>query len=150
MFGLPTPTPMNTDPSHVEVLLPNDDRLIAGIDAVVAHAGARAGLSGQEQAELARATTEACDKTFSLATRSGNAYPILRVLISDFPNRVEVSIEDSGAKSDTAPNQAGCESANELDAVTASLQGMKTDRLHHEGRPRTVLVKHHAGATSTR
>lgn len=125
------------------MLLPNDVRLIAAIDPVVAHAGQRAGLSRQEQAELAHSTEEACEETFSSIGRNGN--PVLRVIVSDFPNRVEVSIEHSTAHSSRGSGLSSSAST-EPDPVTAALQGMPVDRLHHEireGKPRTTLVKYH-------
>lgn len=141
-------TPMTTDSSHVELLLPHDDRLIAAIDAVVAHAGERAGLSRREQAELARAAAAACDEAFYAASRTGAKNSTVRILVSDFPNRVEVSIEDSAGVHRTGPGNFGHET-NEPDPVTAALQGMHIDRLHHEireGKPRTTLVKYHVSA----
>jgi anti-sigma regulatory factor (Ser/Thr protein kinase) len=136
--------PMTTDSSRVELLVPNDERLIAAIAAVVAHAGGRAGLSRQEQAELAHSTEEACEETFASIGRNG--HPVLRVIVSDFPNRVEVSLEDSAARSATSPDDLSRSASREPDPVTAALQGMQVDRLHHEiheGKPRTTLVKYH-------
>jgi anti-sigma regulatory factor (Ser/Thr protein kinase) len=139
------PTPMTTDPSHVELCVPNDKRLTSAIEPVVAHAAERAGLSHQEQQELARSTAEACDETFSAAARNGDSNPMLRVTVSDFPNRVEVSIEECG---DSQPNGFWSAAPAEMpDPVTAALEQMNVDRVHHEfreGKPRTVLVKHHA------
>ncbi len=142
-------TPMNADSSQVELRLPNDDRLIAAIDAVVAHASERAGLSQQERKELSRATVEACDETFSLAARNGNSNPIVRVVISDFPNRVEVSIEESPDAQPDSTHRSGTPTpAEKLDPLNAALEQMEIDRVHHEvreGRPCTILVKHRAG-----
>lgn len=139
-------TPMSADPSHVELCVPNDKRLTSAIEPVVAHAGERAGLSQQEQRELARSTAEACDETFSTAARCGNSNPMVRVTVSDFPNRVEVSIEECR---DAQPNGSWNAAPAEVpDPVTAALEQMSVDRVHHEfreGKPRTLLVKHHAG-----
>jgi hypothetical protein len=145
---------MTTDSSRVELLLPRDDRLAAAIEAVVAHAGERAGLSRREQSELARAAAEACDETFDAAGRSGNPNPTLRVLVSDFHHRVEVSIEDSASAHPVAGSDdlSGSRS-KELDPVTAAFEGIHVDRLHHEireGKPRTTLVKYHESAKADR
>jgi anti-sigma regulatory factor (Ser/Thr protein kinase) len=140
------PTPMTTDPSHIELRVPNDKRLTSAIETVLVHAGERAGLSHLEQKELTHSTAEACDEAFATAARNGNSNPMVRVTVSDFPNRVEVSIEGFH---DSQPD--GCEmaaSAEAPDPVTAALEQMNVDRVHHEfreGRPRTVLVKHRAG-----
>jgi anti-sigma regulatory factor (Ser/Thr protein kinase) len=145
---------MTTDSSRVELLLPQDDRLTAAIDAVVAHAGERAGLSRREQLELARAAAEACEETFYAVGRSGNPNPTLRVLVSDFPNRVEVSIEDSaGAHSLAGSDNLSGSPSEEPDPRAATRHGLHVDRLHHEireGRPRTTLVKHHESAKAER
>ena len=145
------PTPMNADPTQVELHLPNDKRLTAAVEPVVAHAGERAGLSHNEQMELARSTAEACDEMFSTATHNGNSNPIVRITVSDFPNRVEVSIEES---EQAKANGSGVPAPAEMpDPVTAALEHMNVDRVHHElreGRPHTVLVKHHAGGKINR
>jgi anti-sigma regulatory factor (Ser/Thr protein kinase) len=143
---------MNADPSQVELRLPKDQRLIAAVDAVVAHASERAGLSQEEQTELSRATAEACDETFSLAARNGKPNPIVRVVISDYPNRVEVSIEESAEARGGRGQERVATPAEKLDPVNAALEQMEIDRVHHEvreGRPCTILVKHHAGAKTT-
>ena len=142
---------MNAAPSQVELLLPNDKRLAAAVDAVVAHASERAGLTPQEEKELERSTAEACEETFLAATRNGNFNPMVRVVISDFPNRVEVSIEES---EEARAGQSGTSAPAEMpDPVTAALEHMNVDRVHHElreGKSCTVLVKHHAGGKSLR
>jgi len=142
------PIPMPADPSRVELLVPADDRLTAAVDVVVANAGERAGLSLQEQKDLIRATAEACDETFSLSRRNGRSDPRLHVVVSDFPNRVEVSVEQSDGPVPPSA-QAASLSAPERDPLTAALYHINVDRLHHEihdGRFRTTLVKYHAAA----
>ncbi|HKS66952.1 MAG TPA: hypothetical protein VJR26_06915 [Candidatus Acidoferrales bacterium] len=84
---------MNADSSRVELLIPKDERLIAAIEPVVAHAGERAGLSSEEWRQLAREATAACEESFSRAARNGNTNRQLRVLVDDFPTRVEIWIE---------------------------------------------------------
>ena len=84
---------MTADSSRVELLVPNDDRLIVAIDPVVAHAAERAGLSSRERQELAAEAARACEEAFSRAVSNGSSNPLLRVLVDDSPNRVEVSIE---------------------------------------------------------
>jgi hypothetical protein len=141
---------MSADPSHVELLVPPDDRLIAAVEAVVAHASERVGLSAEERAELTMATEEACDETFAQATRNGAQNPLLRIVVSDFADRVEVSIEESsGSPPSTAQAPAAAFSAAQPDALNTAFQEIKIDPLHHErrgGKARTVLVKHHSSA----
>jgi len=138
---------MTADPSTVELVLPKDRRLLPAVEAILAHACERAGLSGNEERELSRAVSEACDESFSLAGRSGNPQAMLRLLISDFPNRVEVAIEQSNGG--PAPPDSRSAPGAASDAIVGALQDMKVDLLRrdvHEGRPRTVLVKYHAGS----
>jgi anti-sigma regulatory factor (Ser/Thr protein kinase) len=138
------------DPSRVEILVPQDERLIAAVEAVVAHASERAGLSAEEQAELTIATEEACRETFQQASRGGALNPVLRIVVCDFPERVEVSIEESnrpGAPAGRAASEAT--SARQPEAISAAPQPLKVDHLDHEtreGGSRTHLVKHHASA----
>lgn len=136
---------MTADPSTVELVVPRDDRLLPAVDAILAHACERAGLSGSEQRDLSRAVFEACDESFSLAGRDGNPQAMLRLLISDFPNRVEVAIEQSNGG--PAPPDSRSVPAAAPDAIAGALQDMKVDLLRRDvrqGRPRTVLVKYHA------
>lgn len=138
---------MTADPSTVELVVPRDHRLLPAVDAILAHACERAGLSGNEQRDLSRAVFEACDESFSLAGRNGNPQAKLRVLISDFPNRVEVAIEQSNG-GPALPDSRSMPAAAP-DAIAGALQDMKVDLLRrdvHEGRPRTVLVKYHVGS----
>ena len=138
---------MTADPSTVELVVPNDRRLLPAVDAVLAHACERAGLSGSEQRDLSRAVLDACDESFSLAGRKGNPRALLRLLISDFPNRVEVAIEQPNGG--PAPLDSRSVPAAAPDAIAGALHDIKVDLLRRdvrEGRPRTVLVKYHAGS----
>jgi hypothetical protein len=134
---------MSVDPSRVELLVSRDARLIAAVEAVVAHASGRAGLSAQEQAELRMATEDACDVTFLRATRNGTRNPVLRIVVSDFPDRVEVSIEEScGSPSFAAHGRSASFPTAQPDPARAALEETNIDL--EGGGPRTVLVKHHS------
>lgn len=139
---------MTAEPSQVELLVPRDDRLLAAVETVLANASERAGLSDSEFHDLSRSVSEACDETFSLAGRNGNLNPILHLNISDFPNRVEVSVEPSERESaHRPPAPHSLRITQKPDAVDAALHEMNIDHLHHdvrEGRSRTVLVKYHS------
>src|ERR1700730_2826704 len=87
---------MSTEPSRTELTVQDDPRLIAGVAAIVSFAGQRCGLSSGAQEGLATAAADACRETFSLVNTNGNANSALRVIVSDFPDRVEVAIEHSG------------------------------------------------------
>lgn len=139
---------MTTEPSSVELLVPGDDRLLAAVETVLAHASEEAGLSEDEFRDLHRSVSEACEDAFSFASRNGNANPILHLTVSDFPNRVEVSIEPSEGETTGQPLASrSVRNMQKPDVVDAALHDMNLDHLHHDlhaGRPRTVLVKYHA------
>jgi hypothetical protein len=97
---------MTVDSSRVELLIPNDDRLIAGIEPVIDHAAERAGLSSQERQDLTRDAAVACGEAFSRAAKNGSANPLLHVLVNDFPNRVEIAIEQYAGSAVAGTRQA--------------------------------------------
>lgn len=122
---------MSADPSRIDLMLHQDDRLLAAIDAVVVHAGERAGLSEGEQQGLAQAAAEACDEAFSLASGNGNSDPVIKLAVCDFPGRVEIAIEHAGES---------C-----VNRQRANVDQVKCDV--HDGKSRTTLVKFsHSGS----
>jgi hypothetical protein len=125
---------MSNDPSRVELVLHHDHRLLAAVDAVVAHAGERAGLSVGAQQALSHATAEAYEEAFSLAGRNGNPDPVVKLTVSDFPDRVEVAIEHVGDPCANRPRP-------NVDRV---------DSHAHEGKSQTTLVKYCAASKSER
>ena len=84
---------MANDPGRVVLRLSNDLRLIAGVAAAVGHIAERAGCDARAQAELVAAAEEACRDTLPLLT---DAEAPLEVIIEDFPDRVEVTLEHQG------------------------------------------------------
>lgn len=131
---------MNVEPSCIELLVPRDDRLLAGVEAALAHACERAGLSPGECRDLSGAVSEVCGETFGIASRNGTRDPKLRVLIRDFEARVEVSLERSDG-GPVAPTATAGQSVS---------RQLKVDGVNHEvreGRPRTVLMKQHRATT---
>jgi anti-sigma regulatory factor (Ser/Thr protein kinase) len=125
---------MSNDPSRVELVLHHDHRLLAAVGAVVEFAGERAGLSVGAQQALSHATAEACEEAFSLAGRNGNPDPVVKVAVSDFPDRVEVAIEHVGESCVNRPRP-------NVDRVECEA---------HEGKSRTTLVKYCAASKSER
>jgi hypothetical protein len=125
---------MSNDPSRVELVLHNDERLLAAVGAVVEYAGERAGLPLGARQALSHAATEACEEAFSLAGRNRNPDPALKVVVSDFHDRVEVAIEHAGEPGVNRPR-------------------LNVDRVEcdaHEGKSRTTLVKYCAASKSER
>jgi hypothetical protein len=125
---------MSNDPSRVELVLNHDGRLLAAVDAVVLFAGERSGLSLGARQALSGAAMEACEEAFSLAGRNGNHDPVVKVAISDFPDRVEVAIEHGGEP---------CVNRQRPNIDRAESEA-------HEGRSRTTLVKYCAASKSER
>src|SRR6202046_20474 len=104
--------PMSTDPSRTELTLHDDPRLIAGVTAIVSFASPRCGLSCGAQEGLAAAAAEACRETFPLVNSNGSKDGALKVIVSDFPDRVEVAIEHSGESLPSAGLDTFCDGAS--------------------------------------
>jgi hypothetical protein len=141
-------TPMTTDPGRVEFNLHEDSRLIPAIGAIVSHAAQRAGLSPTAQNGLAEAAVEACRDTFPLVQGHGPHQPELRLIIEDFPDRVEVTIEHSGEDLPTAGLDSFVVDATTTQPATGishALQNTNVDRVQYEkreGRSRMTLIKY--------
>src|ERR1700732_4633959 len=140
------PINMSTDPSRTEFTVQDDPRLLAGVMAIVLFAGQRCGLSSESQDGLAEAAVDACRETFPLANNNGNANPALKVIVSDFPDRVEVAIEHSGESLPSAGLDtfagAGIGSRARL---SDALQKTSVDRVQYEARDgvsRMPLIKY--------
>jgi hypothetical protein len=140
---------MSTDPSRTELTLQNDPRLIAGVAAIVLFAGQRCGLSSDAQEGLAAATADACRETFPLVNTNGNSNSALRVIVSDFPDRVEVAIEHSGESLPSAGLDTFVGSGSGSQArLSDALQRSSVDRVQYETRSgvsRTTLIKYCEG-----
>jgi hypothetical protein len=140
---------MSTDPSRTELTLQDDPRLIAGVAAIVLFAGQRCGLSNDAQESLAAATTDACRETFPLVNTNGNSNSSLRVIISDFPDRVEIAIEHSGESLPSAGLDTFVGSGSGSQArLSDALQKTSVDRVQYESRAgvsRTTLIKYCEG-----
>lgn len=140
-------TKMSTDPSRTELTLHDDPRLIAGVAAIVSFAAHRCGLSSGAQAGLAAAAAEACRETFPLVNNNGSKDAALKVIVSDFPDRVEVAIEHSGESLPSAGLDTFCDaaSAGSQAGLSGALQKTNVDRVQYETRDgvsRTTLIKY--------
>jgi hypothetical protein len=140
---------MSTDPSRTELTLQDDARLIAGVAAIVLFAGQRCGLSADAQEGLAAATADACRETFPLVNTNGNSDSALKVIVSDFPDRVEVAIEHSGEALPSAglDTFVGAGSGSRA-RLSDALQKTSVDRVQYETRggvSRTTLIKYCEG-----
>ena len=141
-------TPMSIDPTRTELTLQDDPRLMAGVVAIVSFAAQRCGLSSGAQAGLAAAAAEACRETFPLVNNNGSKDAALKVIVSDFPDRVEVAIEHSGESLPSAGLDTFCDAASGAGSqagLSGALQKANVDRVQYETRDgvsRMTLIKY--------
>jgi len=139
---------MSIDPSRTELTLQDDPRLMAGVVAIVSFAAHRCGLSSGAQEGLAAAAAEACRETFPLVNGNGSKDCSLKVIVSGFPDRVEVSIEHSGESLPSAGLDTFCDAASSAGSQTGlsgALQKTNVDRVQYETRDgvsRMTLIKY--------
>jgi hypothetical protein len=139
---------MGIDPTRTELTLHDDPRLMAGVVAIVSFAAHRCGLSSGAQEGLAAAAAEACRETFPLLNGNGSKDSSLKVTVSDFSDRVEVSIEHSGESLPSAGLDTFCDAASSAGSQTGlsgALQKTNVDRVQYETRDgvsRMTLIKY--------
>ena len=138
---------MSTDPARTELVLHEDTRLFGAITAVVHHASQRCGLSEAGQQGLAAAAEEACRETFPLMEGHANGEPTVKVIVSDFTDRVEVAIEHTGEALPTAGLDTfiGDGAADPGGGLSRALQMTKVDRVQYQtsgGLSRMTLIKY--------
>jgi len=139
---------MTTDHHHTELTLQEDPRLLAGIGALVTHLSQVAGLSDKAQEGLAAAVVDACRDTFPLVNSDGSHDGSLRLIVEDFADRVEVTIEHSGEALPSAGLDSFCGGGGGGVAagISNSLQDTRVDRVQYEtrdGRSRMTLIKYY-------
>jgi hypothetical protein len=138
-------TKMTTDHHHTELTLQDDPRLLAGVGALVSHLSQIAGLSDQAQEGLAAAVVDACRETFPLVNGEGEHDGALRMIVEDFADRVEVSIEHSGEALPSAGLDSFCGGEGAAAGISNSLQDTRVDRVQYEtrnGLSRMTLIKY--------
>jgi hypothetical protein len=131
--------------AHVECMLDSDPRLIVAIGPIAMHAGRRAGLAPRDQENLAVAALEVCRKALPISRPKGSRRARIKMVVTDFPDRVELMIETTGKARATAQKSA---TANRKPAAA-----MLVDRLEQEtrkGHSYTTLIKYCAGARARR
>lgn len=141
---------MSTEPGKTEFLLEEDPRLLHAIRAIVSFSGERAGLSHQAIEGFISAITSACQETFPLVHNHEGDKRAIRVIVEDFPDRIEVSIEHSGEVLPSAGLDTFCGGAgNQPAAISGALQGAHVDRVQYEtrdGRACMKLIKYCSGS----
>jgi creatinine amidohydrolase/Fe(II)-dependent formamide hydrolase-like protein len=123
---------------------------MAAVSAIVSHAAERAGLSAGAKEGFAAAAVDACRETFPLVNSNGGRESGLKMVVADFHDRVEVTIEHSGEALPTAGLDTFCGGgAKETAAsISNSLQDTRVDRVQYEtkeGRSRMTLIKYRKG-----
>jgi anti-sigma regulatory factor (Ser/Thr protein kinase) len=150
---------MTTDPSRgdriprIECTLHHDSRLMPGITAVVAHVARRAGLSEQAEASISAAAAEACREAFLLLDSQAGSPFSVKLIVADFADRVEVTIESPAralpATALDALRKGAAAKAGE--GMGKPLEGNLVDRVEREtrnGLSRVTLVKYCDAAKS--
>jgi anti-sigma regulatory factor (Ser/Thr protein kinase) len=127
-----------------------DAHLVLGVVAAAEHFGQRRHLDDAAVQSLVRATQEACLSTFKLL--SGDA-PTLGVVIIEFDDRIEMTIEHQGEALPTAGLDTFLDAVAE-DAPSDELSGFMlmtlVDRVQYqtvEGTQRMTLVKNAPSAS---
>jgi len=144
-----SPTKMTTDHIRTELTIHNDARLIAGVSAIVSHLAQVAGLPVESQEGLAAAVVDACHDTFPLVNGEDEHNGALQMVVEDFPDRVEVTIEHAGEALPSAGLDSFCGGGEGVAAgISNSLQETRVDRVQYEtrdGRSRMTLIKYCGG-----
>jgi anti-sigma regulatory factor (Ser/Thr protein kinase) len=143
---------MSNEPARTELTLPHDERLLSAISTVVQHASQRCGLSVESQEGLAFAAIEAAREAFPLM-EGRSKEPKVKVVVSDYPDRVEVAIEHTGAPEPTAGLDTFVKDAvaGSDAGLSMALQKTQVDRVQYDTRDgvsRMTLIKYCDGSKS--
>jgi hypothetical protein len=141
---------VSTDQARTELKVHDDPRLLAAVGAIVSHSAHRAGLPQEAQKGLAEAAIDACRETFPLLANQNSANRELQIVVEDFPDRVQVTIEHSGEALPTAglDSFVGGSKEGVAEGISNSLQDTRVDRVQyetHEGRSRMTIIKYRGG-----
>jgi hypothetical protein len=134
-------------------VLHNDARLLAAVGAVICFSSTHCGLSPEAQDALTSAAVTACKETFPLLPKDSGGDATLKMVVADYPDRIEVQIQHKGEASPTAglDSFAGNLQAAGGVGLNAALQGTSVDRVQYEtkdGVSRMTLIKYcQRGAT---
>jgi hypothetical protein len=131
------------EPNRLVLRLSRDLRLLAGVAGALAHIAERAGYDAGARADMAAAAEEVCRDTFPLLTESD---PRLSVIIEDFADRIEVTLEHNGQAIPTAGLESFAFPAAEQTGRSSGLGLLaRVDRVTYDsksGTSRMTLVKY--------
>jgi hypothetical protein len=114
-------TSMSTEPVRIEFALQNDPRLLEGARTIFAHAAKQAGFPVGSHQEFSVAALEKCREAFVLTEEKGRPDLAIHVLVGEFPDRIEISIEYPGDLRPGVSNPCGRECLGGSSAAGSSV-----------------------------
>ena len=139
---------MASEPIRTELILEDEPRRLPSVKAAVIHPAQRLGFAPSEQAELTEAAEEACRGAFPLLDSADGG---LHLIVEEFPDRIEVSIEYFGEPLPAAGLDSFAVTGATDDpplGVSGALLLTRVDRVLYETRDRLsrmTLVKYLPG-----
>jgi hypothetical protein len=138
-------TPADPALLRTECILQDDSRLMAGASAVLLDAARRANLSESAQAGLKDAALKVCRASFDVLAKAGEKTPTIQLVTSDFPDRVEVTIDYPGemaAEFEITANGPNGELSGEFSDGGSAIGPVDlVSRSTRDGRSRVTLTK---------
>ena len=131
---------MSAEPVRIECVFHDDARLLEGIAVLVSHAALASGVAEKEAAKLAQTALDECRKVFSKLPRDHET-PAVRLLVNQFRDRVEVTVEHAGEP--PFGNSNGTARGTERNQASGQLSGETS-----EGDLRITFTTYCAGADS--
>ena len=134
---------MGSESVHTEIVVGDDPRFLGALGNIVSHFAERAGLDAPARQQLADAAVEACRSAFPLLNGQDLC---LRLVIQDFTDRIEVTLEHPGEPLPVAGLDslvAGLRKNEPSGSVASILK--QVDRILYETRngcSRLTLVKY--------
>jgi hypothetical protein len=139
-------TSMSTEDVRIEFSLQNDARLLEGARTIFAHAAKQAGFPVESRQEFSVASLEKCREAFVSSEEKGRPDSAIHILIGEFPDRIEISIEYPGDLRPGVSNASGRERAGGSSAAGGDVFGKQifdsVEGQSLEGRSRVKVIKY--------
>jgi len=129
---------MNAERPRIECSLQDDERLLAGIWAIVTYSAGQAGLPEKTQEELAKTTLDVCHEAFSIARGSSSRDSAINLTVGGESDRIEITVDYPGhmtrnrIRDSVCAGRGGSERLAGVDDVECENSG---------GRSRVKLIK---------